>query len=256
MLDNESGEYNIKKIYLDSYRQEIDDGIITSLDAKNSLNEAIDRGSLILNYIGHGNEFLWTEEKILDENSIYNWKNRTKLPLFLTATCEFGKFDDPLITSGGEMLLNKDDGGAIALLTTTRPVFSQTNFRLNNQFYKNVFNKVNGEYLRLGDIFRITKNKSLSGPINRNFSLLGDPSLTLNYPNYNIKINQIDTLKSGDKIFISGEIVDNNYIKIEEFNGEIYSDIFDKISSNLTLGDENEPYQFLEWDDLCDFRTF
>ena len=79
LLDNESGEYNIKKIYLDSYRQEIDDGIVTSLEARNSLNEAIDRGSLILNYIGHGNEFLWTEEKILDENSIYNWKNRTKL---------------------------------------------------------------------------------------------------------------------------------------------------------------------------------
>ena len=55
------------------------------------------------------------------------------------------------------MLLNKDKGGAIALLTTTRPVFSQTNFRLNNQFYKNVFTSETGEYLRLGEIFKKTK---------------------------------------------------------------------------------------------------
>ena len=150
------------------------DGVIVSEEARNKLNNAIENGSLILNYIGHGNEFLWTEEKILDENSIYSWENRVKLPLIITATCEFGKFDDPLITSGGEMLLNKGNGGAIALLTTTRPVFSQTNFRLNNQFYRNVFKKENGNYLRLGDIFKFTKNNSLSGPINRNFSLLGD----------------------------------------------------------------------------------
>ena len=250
LLDDESGEYNIKKIYLDSYRQEIDDGIVTSLEARNSLNEAIDRGSLILNYIGHGNEFLWTEEKILDENSIYNWKNRTKLPLFLTATCEFGKFDDPLITSGGEMLLNKNNGGAIALLTTTRPVFSQTNFRLNNQFYKNVFNKVNGEYLRLGDIFRITKNNSLSGSINRNFSLLGDPSLKLSYPSYNIKTNSIDTLKAAGKIIISGEIVNDQSNKIHDFNGNLYVTVYDKISSKITLGNESDPFPYREWDDI------
>ncbi|GIS31629.1 MAG: hypothetical protein Ct9H90mP3_4250 [Flammeovirgaceae bacterium] len=76
---------------------------------------------------------------------------------FFTATCEFGKFDDPLITSGGELLLNKGNGGAIALLTTTRPVFSQTNFRLNNQFYKNVFKKNDDEYRRLAIFLLIQK---------------------------------------------------------------------------------------------------
>ena len=132
-----------------------------------------------------------------------------KLPLFITATCEFGKFDDPLITSGGEMLLNKSNGGAIALLTTTRPVFSQTNFRLNNQFYKNVFKKNNGEYQRLGDIFKNTKNNSLSGSINRNFALLGDPSMKLAYPNYSVNTETIDTLKALGKVIIKGHINDD-----------------------------------------------
>ena len=172
------------------------------------------------------------------------------MPLFLTATCEFGKFDDPLITSGGEMLLNKENGGAIALLTTTRPVFSQTNYRLNNQFYKNVFKKVNNKFYRLGDIFRETKNGSLSGSINRNFALLGDPSLQLSYPKFNIKIDETDTLMAGGKVYLSGEIVDDNNIKMEGFNGELFTEVYDKISTKLTLGDESAPYQFKEWDDL------
>ena len=250
LLDNESKNYNIKKIYLDNYEQKLTGGVKTSEQAKIKLNKAIEKGSFIINYIGHGNEFLWTEEKILDENSIYNWENRNKLPLFLTATCEFGKFDDPLITSGGEMLLNKENGGAIALLTTTRPVFSQTNYRLNNQFYKNVFKKVDNKFYRLGDIFKETKNGSLSGSINRNFTLLGDPSLQLSYPKYNISIKEIDTLMAGGKVQLSGEIVDTNNIKIEDFNGELFTEIYDKVSSKLTLGDESTPFPYREWDNL------
>ena len=250
LLNSESGDYDIIKIYLDNYIQEIDGGFVTSNEAKNQLNKAVEDGSFILNYIGHGNEFFWTEEKILDENSIFSWKNRTKLPLFLTATCEFGKFDDPLITSGGEMLLNKGDGGAIALLTTTRPVFSQTNFRVNNQFYKNVFKRDGGGYLRLGDIFKLTKNNSLSGSINRNFALLGDPSLKLSYPKFEIKINEIDTLKATGKYIITGKIVDFQNNRINDFNGNLSVSLFDKISSKVTLGNESDPFPFLEWEDV------
>ena len=249
-MNEQNPEYNIRKIYLDNFKQEVIDGVKVSPQTKFKVDEAIERGSLIVNYIGHGNEFFWTEEKILDDNSIYKWNNRSKLPLFITATCEFGKFDDPLITSGGELLLNKGNGGAIALLTTTRPVFSQTNFRLNNQFYKNVFKKNDDEYRRLGDIFVDTKNNSLSGPINRNFALLGDPSLKLIYPKYNILINDIDTLKSGGKVVITGDIVDQNNEKIKNFNGEVFSEVFDKMSLNQTLGDESTPYSFNEWDDI------
>ena len=70
-------------------------GFKTSTQTKYLLSEAVENGAMIVNYIGHGNEF-WTEEKILDDNFIFNLNNRSKLPLFLTATCEFGKFDDHL----------------------------------------------------------------------------------------------------------------------------------------------------------------
>jgi len=94
--------------------------------------------------------------------------------------------------------------------------------------------KQNNNFLRLGDIFRITKNNSLSGPINRNFSLLGDPSLTLNYPKLDIEINipdslSIDTLSALEKYSFKGEII-NNGKKVENFNGEVFS--FYIISNN------------------------
>ena len=248
LLNNENKNFNINKIYLDYYKQELVDGIKSSPETKLLLDQAINKGSLILNYVGHGNEFLWTEEKILNENSIYSWKNRMKLPLFITATCEFGKFDDPLITSGGEMLLNKIDGGAIALLTTTRPVFSKSNFKLNNQFYKHVFKKVDGKYQRLGDIFKNTKNNSLSGPINRNFAFLGDPSMKLAYPSYNLILESPDTIKALGKVMINGYISNLNEDKVDGFNGDLYVDIFDKISLKKTLGDESDSFTFYEWD--------
>ena len=248
LLNNENKNFNINKIYLDSYKQELVNGIKSSPETKLLLDKAVEKGSLILNYVGHGNEFLWTEEKILNENSIYNWKNRMKLPLFITATCEFGKFDDPLITSGGEMLLNKSDGGAIALLTTTRPVFSKSNFKLNNQFYKNVFKKINGKYQRLGDIFKNTKNNSLSGPINRNFAFLGDPSMKLAYPSYNLILDSPDTIKALGKVMINGYVSNLSEEKVDGFNGDLYVDIFDKISLKKTLGDESDSFTFYEWD--------
>ena len=43
-------------------------------------------------------------------------------------------------------------------------------------------------------------------------------------------MSKIDTIKSGAKILVSGEIVDQNNDKIENFNGNIYSDVYDKIS--------------------------
>ena len=252
LVDSNNPQFNIKKIFIDYYKQELVGGVKKSIDGNIKLNEAIEQGSLIINYIGHGNEFLWAEERILDENSIEKWNNRSKIPLLVSATCEFGKFDNPLITSGGELMINKGDGGSIALFTTTRPVFSQTNFLLNDQFYKNVFKKQNNNFLRLGDIFRITKNNSLSGPINRNFSLLGDPSLTLNYPKLDIEINipdslSIDTLSALEKYSFNGEII-NNGKKVENFNGEVFIDFFDKLSVKQTLGDESDPFSFKQWD--------
>ena len=77
-------------------------------------------------------------------------------------------------------------------MTTTRPVYANTNLLLNQAFYDAVFKPVNGQMPRLGDVMQSTKNNSLSGPVNRNFALLGDPSLRLAYPQAQAVLTQVN----------------------------------------------------------------
>src|SRR5690606_32906594 len=107
--------------------------------------------------------------------------------------------------------------GAIALLTTGRPVFSNINFALNEAFMQEVFQREDGQSLTLGEIYRRTKNNSLNGPLNRNFSLLGDPSLRLAFPELTVRLEEIretdqsdvrDTLYAMQPVWYRGRIID------------------------------------------------
>ena len=68
------------------------------------------------------------------------------------------------------------NGGAIAMMTTTRVVYSYANEQLNTAFFEVVFDSPNGERQRLGDILRRTKNHPSYGASSnkRNFTLLGE----------------------------------------------------------------------------------
>src|SRR5690606_11325423 len=191
-----------------------------------------------------GNEKLWAEEKMLTIPMINQWQNYEKLSFFVTATCDFGKYDDPTQVSGGEHLMFSAKGGAIGMVTTSRPVYSNTNFLLNNALYDVIFNKEANQSLRLGDIIKTTKNNSISGYRNRNFSLLGDPSMRLAYPKQKILINEIsntgsaatqDTLKALGKINIRGFIANEDSSKLTSFNGKANVTIYDKPVNTSTL---------------------
>ncbi|HXH20004.1 MAG TPA: type IX secretion system sortase PorU, partial [Chitinophagales bacterium] len=127
-------EYNIDKIYLDAYQQQSTPGGSRYPDVNEAIGRRIFSGTLIMNYTGHGGVNGWAHERILDVSGINSWNNFDKLPLFITATCEFSKFDDPGKVSAGEMVLLNANGGAIAMVTTTRLVYSGANFTLNNNF--------------------------------------------------------------------------------------------------------------------------
>jgi hypothetical protein len=238
----------IKKIYVDAFPQIATANGAIAPQANQSLNRAVNEGSLIINYSGHGGTDGWTEEKILTREQIQNWRNLNNMPLFLTATCSFGRFDDPGNVSGAEMAMLSPRGAAIGLLTTTRPVYSNTNFLLNSAFYK-AFSSVNSnKSLRLGDILKQTKNNSFSGVINRNFSLLGDPSMKLAYPQDKIVLTKINNqspekqvLKALLKVQFEGEILSattNN--RRTDFNGKILISVFDKSSEVSTLNQKKD----------------
>lgn len=247
LIDTAYAQYNINKLLLDSYVQEASGSSEKSPQAKSALKTRIKNGTFSVNFIGHGNERLWMEEEILTRSDIDQLTNRSKLPIFVTATCEFGRYDDPIRVSGAEELLLHEQGGGIALLTTSRPVFASTNFSLNQAFHENIFRKESGKNLRLGDVIRLTKNEGLEGPVNRNFTLLGDPMMMPAYPQLDIVINELgadlDTLSALEEVMLTGQIQSNG-AKVDNFNGILTVGIFDVKQTFKTKGQESSPYSY------------
>jgi hypothetical protein len=243
--------FNIERIYLDAYKQQSGAGGKRYPDVKLALNQRVNRGALIVNYIGHGGETGWTEERILEVSDIASWQNDERTPLFVTATCEFSRFDDPARTSAGEDVILRANGGGIGLLTTTRLVYATYNQTLNVNFFIDVFGRdsLTGKPNRIGDICRQTKNRSATSlAVNhRNFTLLGDPAIRLKYPTENVRSLTLnskpvsvsaDTMKALSKITITGEVLDETGNRLNNFNGIIYPTVFDKASKVVTLGND------------------
>jgi hypothetical protein len=259
VIESKNPSVNIEKIYLDAFRQVTSAAGQSYPDVTRAINNRINDGCLIFNYTGHGNENGLTHERVLKNEDVNSWKNSTRLPLFITATCEFSRFDDVEIninnreitpkTSGGELVLLSRNGGGIALMATTRVVYSAPNYTLNRNIYNYAFTRdADGNALRLGDIIRLAKNNSGTGYNKRNFLLLGDPALRLAYPcQGNVvtdSINSVavtgntDTLKALSKITVSGRVEDNNGAVMEDFYGIVSHKVFDKTGKIKTLAND------------------
>ena len=234
-----------EKIYLDAYKQVSTSGGEKYPDVTTAINNCVKQGTLVMNYTGHANEKTLASENVLDVSVINAWSNYYRLPIFVTATCEFSRFDADE-TTAGEYILFNSKGGGIGLFSTTRLVYSGDNYILNNEFFKNVFEKDGqGENLRLGDIMRKAKIAANTGTNQLNFTLLADPALRLANPNYRIKTTSIDgkdtetkvdTIHTLSVVTVKGYVTDNNGAKLTTFNGEIIPTVYDKALQVETLG--------------------
>ncbi|HQV99813.1 MAG TPA: type IX secretion system sortase PorU [Bacteroidia bacterium] len=243
--------FNVEKIYFDAYQQDATPGGQRYPEVKKAINERVQRGTLLMTYIGHGGELGWAHERVLENDDINSWTNTNKLAAFLTATCEFTRVDDPDRVSAGEYVFLNPSGGSICMFTTSRLAYSSSNFNLCTRFFNHIFERVNGEYQTTGDIFEKTKSDMYVDPYVRNFLYLGDPAIKLAYPEFSVKTKTIngiplgmntDTLKALSKITITGEVQDNSGAKMSSFNGIIYPTVYDKMASYSTLGNDiNDP---------------
>ena len=245
----EHNEYDVIKIYPDSYLQEATPGGERYDAAEAEIARKVQEGALIIDYIGHGGARGWAHERILNTTTIREWTNKTRLPVFMTATCELSRYDDPEVESAGEMLIFNPDGGSVGMLTTTRTVFSGGNQELNTAFFKTVLDEDSGtgQMRCLGDICKDTKNSpDVTSVTNmRNFSLLGDPALLLAYPKYNIFFTEIpDTIKSLDLVKMIGYVGLSSGDTLTAFNGKIYPTVFDKRSELSTLDNDDVAGEF------------
>ena len=237
------------KIYFDAYRQLSTSGGEKYPDVTAAITNRVKQGTLLMNYIGHANEKNLADENVVDVGIINSWNNYKRLPVFVTATCEFSRFDSNEKSAGEHFLFNPI-GGGVGLFSTTRLVFSGANFVLTDQFFRHVFQKdENGNNLRLGDVMRLAKSKANTGINQLNFTLLADPALRMANPALQVKTTSIngkdvetgvDTIRTLSVVTIKGFVADSKGAKLTSFNGEIIPTVYDKVMPVKTLGNAGE----------------
>ncbi len=235
-------EFLVDKVYFDSYKKDVSGGLATYPDVKTYLQKQLKEGLLLINYTGHGNTVSWSDEKVLTESDITQ-ATYPRLPIWITATCDFCRFDAPVTSAGEQVFLNKKSGG-IGLFTTTRVAYSSPNFSINDQLVRNLFEKKNGRRLTLGEVMKATKRALGSSRYKLGFTLIGDPALKLAYPEYRMRVTAINgkpvtdepvMFKALQKITVEGEVLGVDGTIATDFNGLLNPTILDSRINYETL---------------------
>ncbi len=257
LTQNLFSDMEIKKVYLDAYNQEVTASGASYPTAKKEFSNYIKEGVMLINYMGHGGYNGWSDEQILSSSDIENMYNEN-YALWVTATCDFSRFDD-FKDSGGERLLYNPNGGAMGLFTTSRTVYAGPNKNLNLRFMKSLLSKnSDGEYVTIGEAVRLSKN-TMKGDVNRmSFILLGNPAMKLNLPiTHKVTIDSIngkeyhsdvtDTIRALQEVTLSGSLVTEDGTKDASFNGIIHLTVYDKTEKVTTLCNDagSKPFTYL-----------
>lgn len=213
-----------------------------AVEANRAFINAINNGTLFMNYAGHGSETLLSAEGLYRADDVSRLNNFDRLTIITTVTCEFGRYDDTELQSGAEIMMLHPTGGAIASYTTSRVVYTssdptQVNFGLNIQLtLAKMTPGADGRPKTLGDIYRQTKNTTIGASFNsRKFHLLGDPAMRIGLPDSRIRLTEINgqslasrlTLRALDRVELAGEVVDGSGNVRTAFDGESTIRVFD-----------------------------
>tara|TARA_B100000780_G_scaffold272105_1_gene233856 strand:+ start:1914 stop:5309 length:3396 start_codon:yes stop_codon:yes gene_type:complete len=238
--------FNINKIYADAYVQQNSSGGERYPTVKAAITTAIETGTLVFDYFGHGGEDGFAQERFLDIPQVKNFDNENTLPLFITLTCEFSRFDNPTRISAGEFAFWNTTGGAASMITTTREVFISVGQAFNKRLMA-ILLEFNNEDLTIAESLVKTKNNY------SNFQkffiyYFGDPVKKLAIPKPNIRITKmngvditqlLDTLKALSKVSFEGVITDNLNNILTDFNGNLSTTVYDKPIDKSTLDNDN-----------------
>lgn len=254
MRESGGNDYQYSRIFLDAYNQNSDGSGNYYPEARKKFQQKLDEGVILVHYIGHGSPRGWTHDGLLTTTDINNMYLK-HYPLFFTATCEFSRIDADA-TSGGETLFLNGRGGAIALFSTVRPTYISDNAIVSNAFGDYIFRRdEHNNFLRLGDIARLTKNNavymsdknvSYDNTNKLRYVLVGDPAMRLAYPTYNVKVDEINGQKVSDDnmpefkarqtLTVKGTVYNTKGDKASDFNGTVLPTLYDAEQSIETKG--------------------
>jgi len=247
---------NVVKIHADSYQQESSAGGDRYPKVTEAMRNAIENGTLVLNYFGHGGEDGLAVERIFEKPDAQEVGNVCKLNCFVTVTCEYTRFDNPLRPTAGEFTFWNPKGGALALITTTRQIFVSVGITFNTVLDEYLFSYnedddyEDHEYPTMAEALRLTKNDPSISNIGqrRLVFFIGDPAMKLAFPEPNIRLTKIndvpiedetDTLEALGYVKLSGEVTDLAGNVLTDYTGILSVTIYDKEIERSTLANDN-----------------
>ncbi|MFK5855259.1 MAG: type IX secretion system sortase PorU [Bacteroidota bacterium] len=235
---------NINKCYLDFFELiQTNDGprypevnaIIT-----NKTND----GLFYANYTGHGSKEFLSQEQILTTDDLGNWTNDDYMPLWVIASTDVVRFDNPHVISLGEDIFTMNEAGAIALIGTTCASYAHSNFAFNKAIIEKLSDNTLQSNLRFGDLIM----HSTGNANDLKWTLLGDPALKIHFPKFNVTtlaLNNIDiedytdTISPGSFLTFTGQITNKDDASLQaDFNGTVYLKIFAPQYIRTTLGNQ------------------
>lgn len=235
----------IKRVYLDAYEPVSVGSSRNYPGARNDLYGGLKDGTLVWNYNGHSSVNVMTDNDLVRRNDYLNNMYYQRLPLVFATTCEFARCDG-FTLSGGELMFNNSNGGAIAVISATREAYIAENETLGKNINKYLYSPDSeGKPRRVGDAFRLGNNEKRNSN-NSRYTLLGDPAMRLAKPRYNALVTAINgkpidpenlpVLKARQTVTFTGNIVDHKGNKVNDFNGSVTSSLFDCDQSVTTHG--------------------
>lgn len=252
LIEKSNPSYVVSKVFFDAYKKSSSGGQATYPDVNTAIQKGLKDGLFLINYTGHGGTTALSDEKVITQSDIEQ-ATYSSLPIWITATCDFCPFDASATSAGESVFLNKKSGG-IALFTTTRVAYTNTNANINKQLIHYLFE---GRAISqtLGGVFRNTKNAFGNSERKLGFSLIGDPALRIAYPRYQMVVTSVNgkdvsketvTLKALEKVVVKGKLYLNGNEQ-SDFNGIMNATVFDNRTSVTTLG--NNIVQVLRYDE-------
>ena len=244
---------NVEKIHSDSFTQESSAAGQRYPQVNDAIFDALEVGAVVVNYFGHGGEDGLASERIFDKINAKELKNPDKLACFVTVTCEYTKFDNPLRKTAGEFLYWNKRGGAIGLITTTRQIFISVGIQFNETLSQYLFDFENSQTMSIAEALRLTKNDpSVTNNTQRRLVFfIGDPALKLPLAAPDIiatKLNGEDiantniTLQALSPAKIEGFVASEQGNILSNYSGTLTATVFDKSIQRSTLANDGSTF--------------
>lgn len=268
--------YQIKRVMWDAYTRVSSSTGNSYPDVTRLIKQQMQQGALIMNYSGHGRADAISHEYVLRLADFENVSSR--LPLWLTASCDIMPFDGQEENIGETAFFNKK-GGAVAFYGTTRTVYQTQNRLMNLAFTRHVLSQNNsGQLLPIGEAVRRAKNELIETGIitgyangqpiyssdrtqnKLQYTLLGDPAMRLAAPTMGIRIDSINgtplvdgqtqKLEAGSTATLSGHVLERDGQLSADYNGTLtvtVCDALEKIVCKMNDPTEtSEPFVYYD----------